>query len=255
MSSVTGASSVPHSPPPIPRRIPQRIPQWTRGAYLAIACLSLAIVVWGFWRGYWRPLLAGGVDHFWFIHVHAAVFLSWMVLVVVQSGLVASRRFGSHRALGVAGAVGGLVVLALGLFISIAAPVARAESGQLQPAVAGLVALYNLTDMLIFGASFVLAIRYRASPAMHRRFIVFAGVALIGAAVGRVLPGESLAYAAVWLSPLLCCAAVDCAAEKRLHPVFLAAALVFAVMFFKVRLYAMVPASSGIGQFVVGPFL
>ena len=42
---------------------------------------------------------------------------------------------------------------------------------------------------------------YRGHPELHKRLILNATVALLGAAVGRVLP-VSFAYLVVWLSPL-----------------------------------------------------
>jgi hypothetical protein len=43
-----------------------------------------AMVAWGFWPSYFGPLLRGGVDRHWIIHVHAAVFLGWVILLVVR---------------------------------------------------------------------------------------------------------------------------------------------------------------------------
>ena len=39
-------------------------------------------------------------------HVHGALFMTWIVLFVAQTALVAGRRTDLHRSLGVAGAVG-----------------------------------------------------------------------------------------------------------------------------------------------------
>lgn len=231
------------------------VPRWTRGAYLAIVCVQVATVLAGFWPRYFGPLLAGGVEHFWFVHVHAGVFAGWMALLLVQSVLVVRGAIGRHRLLGRFGAVYGLLVLGVGIFVSVAAPVARVHAGQLAPDAGELVVLYNLTDMLVFGAFFMLALRFRARPALHRRLILCATVALTGAAVGRVLPGGSASYAAVWLAPIVLGVAVDIAASRRLHPVFVAGSAAFAFMFFKVGLMSGSPMWRVVGHAIMQPFV
>src|SRR5664280_218793 len=39
------------------------------------------------------------------VHVHGAVFSTWMILLTVQTGLISAKRVGWHRKLGVAGFV------------------------------------------------------------------------------------------------------------------------------------------------------
>ncbi|HMB74482.1 MAG TPA: hypothetical protein VKQ06_12990, partial [Gammaproteobacteria bacterium] len=145
--------------------------------------------------------------------------------------------------------------IAVGLFISIAAPLARVEAGQLQPRTAELVALYNLTDMVVFAALFALAIYHRSRPHLHRRLMVCAGIALTGAAVGRMLPSSSLAYLGVWLAPLMAALASDLVLERRIHLVFVFAAAAFIFMFAKVELYAMNEFWHTVGRAFIAPFL
>ena len=218
-------------------------------------CLLVGTVVWGFWPSYFRPLLTKGVDHFWFIHLHAAVFLGWMMFLVAQALLVTRGNVSLHRKIGVVGMVCGTLVLCVGIFISIAAPVARVHAGQMPPEVAELVALYNLTDIAIFGSLFALAMHYRSVSALHQRLILCSSVALTGAAVGRVLPSDSLLYILVWLAPLILGIAIDLASARKVHPIFLAGAVVFVAMFFKVQLFSMSPGWRTVGKTLIGPFL
>jgi hypothetical protein len=76
----------------------------TAGAYLAISLAVLGTVVWGFWASYFGPLLAGAVHRPWFIHVHAAVFLGWVTLLIAQASLIAFGKVEQHRRIGRAGA-------------------------------------------------------------------------------------------------------------------------------------------------------
>jgi len=223
--------------------------------YLVIALILTATAIRGFWPGYFGPALRGGVEHFWFIHVHAAVFLVWMLLLSVQAILVTSGNVQMHRRIGAGVAAWGGLVVVVGWFISIAAPVARVQTGQLQPPVAELVALYNLTDMAIFTVMFGLAIYHRSTPALHRRLIICAGIALTGAAVGRMLSANSLGYLAVWLAPYLLAVTSDLLLERRVHFVYLAGGAAFLFMFLKVRIYSMSDIWQSIAAAVTGPFL
>lgn len=226
-----------------------------RAAYLAITLGLAAIVASGFWPSYFGPLLGAGANRLWIIHLHAAVFVGWILLLLIQAFAVALGRIRVHRLIGRVGGFYGALVLGVGMFISVAAPVARVHAGQMPAERAGLVALYNLTDILVFGAFFIAAMIYRGKPDIHRRLIVSATVALAGAAVGRVLPGGSLSYALVWLSPLLAVIAMDLIAKRRVHAISLASVAIFAIVFLKVTLFSYSNAWRTIGGAIVGPFI
>jgi len=225
-----------------------------RRAYLAIALGVAAIVAWGFWPSYFRPLLRGGVERPGIVHVHAAIFVGWLVLLVAQASLISVGRVRFHRRVGQAGMLYGVLVLCVGLVVSVAAPVLRVRAEQLPLDAAGLVVLYNLTDMLLFGGFFVAAMAHRGSPELHKRLILSATVALLGAAVGRVLP-MSFAYLVVWLSPLFAVIAVDLSTTRRIHPVPLLSVAVFVIAFFKVDLLALFSLPREVGRVLLTPFV
>lgn len=227
----------------------------TRRIYLAISVLLTATAICGFWPGYFSPLLRGGTEHFWFIHVHAAVFLGWIMLLSLQAVCVASDKLELHRKIGIGGAFWGALVIAVGLFVSVAAPVARVNAGQLQPRVAELVVMYNLTDMAVFSVLFAFAIHHVSRPPLHRRLMVCAGIALTGAAVGRMLASGSLAYLGAWLAPFMLAVAGDLALERRIHLVFWLAGAAFVFMFLKVEIYSQSEIWHTLGRAIAGPFL
>ena len=119
---------------------------------------------------------------------------------------------------------------------------------------AALVVLYNLTDMAVFAGFFVAAMLQRRRPEFHKRLILSATVALMGAAVGRVLPGGSLSYLLVWLAPLFALMVVDLLTGRRLHPVSLASVAIFVVVFFKVDLLSLSPIWPQVGRVIMSPF-
>jgi hypothetical protein len=226
----------------------------TRRAYFAIALLLLAIVVWGFWR-YYSGLLTGATDRPWIVHLHAAVFSIWVIALVAQAGVVVAGNVHLHRRLGLAAMVYGALVFVVGVAVSIGAPALRVRAGQFALEVGGMVALYSLADLLLFGIFLSLAYVYRNRAELHKRWIVSATAALAGAALGRPLDSSSPEYLAMWLSPIVAMLCVDFATLRRPHVVSLIAGISIVIAYFKVPLFDAVPIARDFGAALVQPFL
>ena len=223
--------------------------------YFFIVLGVAAMVVWGFWPSYFGPLLRGGVERHWIIHVHAAMFLGWIILLVTQASLVTAGQQRLHRRVGKFGIAYGIAVLCMGTIVSFAAPVLRLHAGQMSAAVASMVVLYNLTDMLVFGGFFAAAVAQRRNSDWHKRLILSATIALAAAAVGRVLPENGWLYIGVWLSPLLASMLVDLATRRGLHPVSLISLPVFLLDAHKVDLLGLSPWPRALGRMLIAPFV
>lgn len=223
-----------------------------RRAYFAITVLVAAIVTWGFWENFYSQL--PGTHLPTIVRMHATVFTAWVLLLVAQAGVVVAGNVALHRRLGAAGMAYGALVFAVGLLVSFGAPALRVRAAQFPLATGGLVVLYNLVDMLLFGAFLLLAFRQRNRPELHKRWIVAATAALCGAALGRVVPGDSPQYLLLWLSPLLAMLVVDLAVAKRVHFVPLVSGALLVASFFKVPLLA-APVWQEIGAALLRPFV
>jgi hypothetical protein len=225
----------------------------TRQAYFAVVLLIAAIVAWGFFKTYYsRPFTRTDLPAI--VHVHATVFSLWVLVLVAQAAVVVAGNVRLHKRLGTIGMVYGALVFAIGLLVSVGAPVLRVRAALYPLEVGGIVAIYNLTDMLLFGAFLALASVYRNRPELHKRWIVAATAALCGAALGRVVPGGSAQYLLLWLSPLLALVAVDLVTRRRLHWIPVVASALLVVAFFKVPLYA-APIWRGVGAALLRPFV
>lgn len=224
-----------------------------RLAYFAIALLIAAIVVWGFWKTYYSQALAR-TDLPAVVHVHAGVFSLWIAVLVAQAAAVAAGNVQLHRRLGTAGMLYGAFVLVVGLLVSVGAPAARVASGFYPIEVGGLIVLYNLTDMLLFGVFLALAFANRNRADLHKRWVVAATAALCGAALGRVVPGGSPQYLLLWLSPLLAMIAADLATTRRVHWIPALSGALLVVAFFKEPLFA-APIWRDVGRALLEPFV
>jgi hypothetical protein len=224
-----------------------------RRAYLGIALLIFGIVVWGFWETYYTQALAR-TDLPAIVHVHAVVFSIWVLVLLAQAAVVVAGNVRLHRQLGAFGMAYGALVLLVGLLVSVGAPALRVRSGFYSLEIGGIITLYNLTDILLFGAFLALAFAYRGRPELHKRWMIAATAALCGAALGRVVRGDTPQYLLLWLSPLLAMIGADLATRRRVHWIPLVGGALLVVAFFKARLYA-APVWREVGQALLRPFV
>jgi hypothetical protein len=149
--------------------------------YTTLPVLMALAVLYGFSRSYYLKLAFGSPALSPLFHVHGALFTSWMVLLVVQTSLVAARRTPLHRRLGVAGGV-----LAAAMTI-VAIPVSRAGALRTpgDPMALAFLAV-PLATVVVFPALVGLALWWRRFPETHKRLMMLATVELIPAGFGRM---------------------------------------------------------------------
>jgi hypothetical protein len=116
------------------------------------------------------------------IHVHGAVFSLWIVLLIAQTSLVTAGRVDLHRRLGVLGF--GLASLMVILDLWAATNSLPRGNGFLGATAASFYVI-PVTDILTFAVLVFAAFRARFQPAAHKRLIIVATIALLGAAIAR----------------------------------------------------------------------
>lgn len=206
-----------------------------------------------------------GVSRHWVIHLHAAVFLGWLALLIGQAVLAARGHIALHRRIGNVGIAYGVAVLVLGLVAGLLVPVNYVEAG-IWPLDRGASFLATIfADMALFGGFFGAAIAYRRRPEIHKRLMLLAAVALALPGVARIwfiasmLAGEPDATAlvtlsAVWLLPVLAAMAYDLATSRRVHPAYLIGAVILLVSIARVPL-AQTDVWRAFGRAVLTPLL
>lgn len=149
--------------------------------FLAMALLLFAAVFIGFARTYYLAGLFRAELPSAVVHVHGALFSSWLLLLVVQVSLVSIGRVKWHMKLGIFGViVAGLMVIA-GLATLVGALRRHAEFHMS----ASIVFTGNLLQLLLFAGLVGWAARARKDGATHKRLMVLATVAIIGPALVR----------------------------------------------------------------------
>jgi hypothetical protein len=190
--------------------------------YFVMTLLTAAVVIIGFAPKLGPRLLHPPYPMPWSLYVHTGVFSAWVVLVMVQSGLVQAGRVAWHRTLGTASAVFGIVLPIVGVWVAIEVSRLRVQHGERGPESFLLVPLF---DMAVFALLFGLAWWWRKRPELHRRLILLASVSLTVAAFARfprsIVPGGHFNIACDMM--IMLAVARDLVVDRRVHRVYLIA--------------------------------
>jgi hypothetical protein len=193
-----------------------------RGFYFAFALLIALVVVAGFGRTVGPRLFHPASPIPRILFLHGALFSTWILLLIVQTGLVATRRIVWHRRLGAAAVVLGLLIPVVGVMTTLAMVRLHIEQG-VNGTDAEAFLISPLFDMLAFTVFFALAIYWRRRPEFHRRLMIMATCGLTAAAFSRfpnwLVPKDAW-YVAVDLL-ILVGVMRDLYVMRRVHPVYL----------------------------------
>jgi len=202
-------------------RVP-RVDMW-RG-YFGAALLAAAVVFIGFAPSYYLKGFADSRPLPPLLHVHGAVMTAWFALFIAQTWLVAAHRVDWHRRLGIFGAM-----LAVLVVVGVMVGIESARLGHGPPGQALKFLVVPLGDALMFGALIGTALALRRRRETHRRLMLLATLAIMTAAIARVLlltgasfAGVPIVVIAFALIDLVIAAFVvaDVIRTRRLHPAF-----------------------------------
>jgi hypothetical protein len=202
--------------------------KYDRRFYTTLSILMALTVIVGFAPTYYWRLVAGQtpttISQFspvpTVIHLHAIAFTTWVVLFVVQTGLVAAHRTNIHRKLGVLGGIlaGGMVIMGY------AAAINGARRGTTVPGIDpfGFTAI-PMVDVTLFVVFVALALVRRRDKEAHKRLMLLAYVNILGAAVARLpgfLPLGPLVFYAGSFVFVIAGMVYDRISRRAIHPVY-----------------------------------
>jgi len=145
-------------------------------------------VLWGFGPTYFLRSFLTTREITPVIHLHGAVFVGWIALMVVQAGFVAARRTPLHRTVGRAGMMLAAAVVVVGLLVPVYATSERTNAWFAMDGWARADALFSSASGPMLFAMFATAgFLWRRRPDFHKRMMLLASIAIINAAVARVL--------------------------------------------------------------------
>jgi len=163
------------------------------------------------------------------LQVHGLLFSTWMVLLVVQTSLIAAGKTAVHRRLGIVGAVLGVLMMVAGGYVAIT----RAQAGLAVPPPGMTMAVFltlPLATLVVFPALLGAALWYRGRSDFHKRLVLIATLELVIAAVARwpgVLPLGPIGFYGLTDLFLVAIALYDWRSHGHLHPATLWGGLFF----------------------------
>ncbi len=151
--------------------------------FVGISIAMLITVVAGFSRSYFFKGMFFAPLPSLLIHIHGAIFSSWIILFVTQTVLVARRNIRLHRKLGYAGAV----IAALMVILGVTATLWSVGKGH-TPSIftPPMFLALNGLGILYFGTFVAWAVAKRNHPAIHKRLMLFATFNLLPPATTRL---------------------------------------------------------------------
>jgi hypothetical protein len=193
--------------------------------YIGFALVGLTVVALGFGVTYVIPMARRAFHAPWFVHLHGASALSWILLLIAQANLVRGGRTPLHRRAGLL-----MLPLAMAVWASgIATAVWAAARDLPELGTAATSSLGGTVSGLSFYLALVIAaFATRRRPDWHKRLVMLATIQVLWPAFFRlrhlfpavpnpdVLFGLVLAY-----SPILVAALRDRWRCGRIHPVWL----------------------------------
>ena len=186
--------------------------------FSGMALLIFATVFLGFARTYFLAGVFRAPLPNLLIHLHGALFSSWIILLVAQTSLVSTGRTDIHRRLGVFG----FLLASFMVILGIVAGTDALRRGSTPPGIdPKTFYIVPVTDMLFFGTLVYFAFRARSNPPAHKRLILIATSALLIAAVSRwpfaFVNRNVLIATLISDSVVLLVAAYDLSSTGKLH--------------------------------------
>ncbi|HXM63350.1 MAG TPA: hypothetical protein VN950_20985 [Terriglobales bacterium] len=190
--------------------------------FSGMAVLILVSVFVGFAHSYYLAGVFKAPLSNLLVHIHGAVFSCWIVLLIVQTSLVAAGRVDLHRRLGLLGFGLACLVVILGVLVATDSQVRHFAPGE---AGMKLRAFFTvpLSTMVAFSTLIYFAFRNRFHPAAHKRLILIATIAILDAAFERwpihaAWWGERTAALLCTVPLLLLIMGYDYWARDKIHP-------------------------------------
>jgi len=195
----------------------------------AMALLILTIVLTGFGKTYFFAGMVMAKLPSRLVHIHGAIFISWIFLLVLQTCLVSTHNVKLHMKLGPLAVLLMPAMVVFGIlelfdFMHRALPEDGPEA----------ILVGDLETLAIFVALTTWGLIARRDPPTHKRLMILGTMAIMGPAIARWNVGIAATLGIILALPLLILA-YDVWALKRVHrttqiAIALTAAWVFTVI-------------------------
>src|SRR5260370_16737895 len=158
----------------------------------AMAVVILATVFIGFARSYYLAGVFRAPLPNVLVHIHGAVFSSWIALLITQTSLVVTGRVDLHRRMGLLGLVVACLMVILGLMVATDSMARHFAPGKVGVSAKAFYAV-PIADMALFPTLIYFGFRERFHPSSHKLLMLIATITITDPSLFRSP------------SPLWCC--------------------------------------------------
>lgn len=202
---------------------------WDRNFFLALLLLIWLPILSGFGLDMANHIQTNEAAYPLIIHIHAAVFVGWLLLLTTQIALIRVRKPALHRRLGIAG----VAFIPLMTVVGLAATWIMHIRQYTPEAPHTAFFAVQITNMMAFVPLAVAALLWRQESSAHKRLILLATLSLTVAGFARLWDytiGDALGTAEwafavqLYLGTdllILALGGYDLVTRRRLHPVYL----------------------------------
>lgn len=160
--------------------------------HIGMGLFLMLLMFLGFWSSYFGAVLPGremespigGVPEV--IHIHALVFVGWFLLYIYQSILIFNKKIRTHNKMGRYGMFLGAAVFLTGVLVVFLQKYAFISIGEMTVIEGTFGAIGVWMQMINFALFLYLGYRNRRKPKYHKRYMLFATIAIIPAALFRL---------------------------------------------------------------------
>jgi hypothetical protein len=180
--------------------------------FSAMMVMALIIVLVGFAQSYFLAGMVRAKLPNTLVHVHGALFVLWIFLLVAQTSLIVVRRVRWHMILGLLAVVVAPLMVILGIWTTLDS--VRRNSGAGPPA--EILLLGNISAITIFAILIGWGMLARYDTVAHKRLMILGTFSILGPAIDRWHFGLPVTLAIILLLPLLI-VAYDLWSRRRLQ--------------------------------------
>lgn len=211
---------------------PRRASRRRSPIYVMLGLMMLILAIGGFWPQYFRAAVGGtpaATTRFWLIHLHAAIFVAWLLAYLFQATLVLTGRTKIHLRTGPWFAAFGFAAAILGLFTAGKLAVRLGERvGDFEEAAKFV--FFPIIDMVYLAGFLAVAVIFRKRPEIHKRAMFLATFSIAVVGLGRLVAQAEIDSAWIWqpliLAPLLIAIGYDITVCRKLYLVMIVGLLV-----------------------------
>jgi len=153
-----------------------------------MAAAMTCVIYGGFGISYWAPMATGSLRPVApVVHFHGLFYFLWMVLLVAQPTLIARGNVALHRSMGMVGVMLGTGLVIFGSIVTVLNVKALMVTPEGLPEFWYPLMWLSVFALVNFGILFTLAIKNVRDSAAHKRYMMLATVAFIGAGINRFI--------------------------------------------------------------------